>query len=91
VTIFDAVFGHMTKVLKGMRDAQLAWAHPDKLLIYAPASGMIVSCAAPGGAIVDAVRVDGSGKLFQQVTTNRQMQAIFVDSKGFVISISVSD
>jgi hypothetical protein len=24
VTIVDAVFGHMTKVLKGMRDAQIA-------------------------------------------------------------------
>jgi hypothetical protein len=90
VTIVDAVFGHMTKVLKGMRDAQSAWADRETLLVYAPARAMILSCAVPGGEVVDAVKVDGDGKLFQRVTADGRMQAMFVDSKGFVISVSVS-
>jgi hypothetical protein len=89
VTIVDGVFGHITNVVKGMRDAQVAWDPANCLLIYAPVREIIVACAAPFGDIFDAVKVDKGGRLYPFIAPDRRLRAAFVDSKGWVMAISV--
>jgi hypothetical protein len=54
VTIIDCVFGQVTKIMKGMRDAQVAWACLNLLLIYAPARWIIVAYTVPHGDLVQS-------------------------------------
>jgi hypothetical protein len=89
VSIIDCVFGHFTRILKGMRDAQVAWSHSNCLLVFAPARGLIVACTVPMGEIFDAVKVDRRGKLFQCVKAGNELQAVFMDGKGNFGEISV--
>jgi hypothetical protein len=89
VTIIDCVFGHVTKIVKGMRDAQIAWAHLNSLLIYAPARGVILACTVPRGEIFAAVKVDKKGKLVQQMTADKELKVLFIDSHGLVAPIDV--
>ena len=78
VIIIDAVFGHITRVIKGYRDAQIAWytsispkSEGNKnniqtfLVIYGPYRKIIFVCSMPSGQIIDAVKVGSNGKLFQ--------------------------
>lgn len=69
VLLIDSVFGHIVKVFKGLRDAQVAWAesssHLSVLIIYAPYRKMIIACTTPNGEIIDAVRAAPGGKLVQ--------------------------
>lgn len=69
VTIIDSVFGHIVKVLKGLRDSQVAWAEgtfgESILIIYAPSRRMIIACSAPSGDLIDAVKCESGGKLVQ--------------------------
>jgi hypothetical protein len=89
VSIVDCIFGHITKILKGMRDGQVAWSHGGHLLIFAPARGIIVACTVPNGEIFDAVKVDKKGRLFQCVKDGNELDAIFMDSCGRFGQISV--
>jgi hypothetical protein len=89
VTIIDCVFGQVTKIMKGMRDAQVAWARLNLLLIYAPARGMIVACTVPHGEIFAAVKVDNRGKLVQHVAADKELKVLFIDSQARVAQIGV--
>jgi hypothetical protein len=90
VSIIDPVFGHITRTLKGYRDAQMAWSHPNILLVFSPARKMIVACTAPNGELFDAVNVDPKGKLFQGIGADRTQFGIFLDGAGKVIVLSVN-
>jgi hypothetical protein len=89
VSIIDCIFGHFTRILKGMRDAQVAWSHSNCLLIFAPARGLIVACTVPMGEIFDAVKVDRRGQLFQCMKEGNELQAVFMDADGNFGEISV--
>jgi len=82
----DAVFGHVTRVMKGLRDAQVAWAR-QVLLVYAPTRGIVMACAAPNGEVVDAAKVDKHGHLFQCVTESLECHALFVSASGVVADL----
>lgn len=86
VSIVDCVFGHITRVMKGLRDAQIAWYH-ELLLVFAPARGVMFACTVPSGEIIEAAKVDKNGKLFQRMGTDDSMLPVFVDSKGFVADL----
>jgi hypothetical protein len=90
VSIIDPIFGHITRTLKGYRDVQMAWSHPNILLIFSPARKMIVGCTAPSGDLFDAVNVDPKGKLFQGIGEDRTQFPIFVDGTGKVMVLNVS-
>lgn len=81
VSIVDCVFGHITRVMKGFRDAQVAWCH-EMLIVFAPARGMIVACTVPNGEVIDAAKVDKNGRVYQMVDENGEFYAVFVDSHG---------
>jgi hypothetical protein len=89
VSIIDAVFGTVTRILKGMRDAQVAWAG-GALLIFAPARGVIVACKAPRGDIFHAVKVDRRGRLFQCAGEGGALRAVFTDGSPTFAEISVA-
>jgi hypothetical protein len=89
VSIVDGVFGHVTRILKGMRDARVAWAG-GALLIFSPARGLIIACTVPKGDIFDAVKVDRRGKLFQCLGEGGLLRAVFTDGSGTFAEISVT-
>ncbi|OHT03866.1 hypothetical protein TRFO_01595 [Tritrichomonas foetus] len=77
VVIIDSVFGHITKVLKGYRDAQVAWYYDGNsengknnafLVIYGSHRKIIFVCSMPSGQIIDAIKVGSDGKLFQTIS-----------------------
>lgn len=86
VSIVDCVFGHITRVIKGLRDAQIAWYH-DLLLVFAPARGVMFACTVPNGDIIEAAKVDKNGKLFQRMAADGSFIPVFVDSKGSVADL----
>jgi hypothetical protein len=88
VSIIDCVFGHVTRVLKGMRDAQLAW-RGSYLLIYAPARDILLVCTIPNGEIFDAVKIEGNGKLLQYSDRELKTHALFIDCNGTVKEIEI--
>ncbi|EAX91726.1 hypothetical protein TVAG_384500 [Trichomonas vaginalis G3] len=89
VLLIDSVFGHMVKVYKGLRDAQVAWSESSSskdpvLIIYAPYRKMIIACTTPNGEIIDAVRAAPGGKLIQLHTP--KFAAGFLDAnKTFTV------
>ena len=86
VSIVDCVFGHITRVMKGFRDAQVAWCH-EMLIVFAPARGMVVACTVPNGEIIDAAKVDKNGRVYQMVDEDGKFHAVFVDSSGNAVQI----
>lgn len=91
VIIVDVVFGHVAKVLKGLRDAQVAWIDGENifLVIYAPFRGMLIACEIPKGSIHDAVKVERGGKLYQSVSDGKYRTS-FIDSKGNVLNLKMT-
>lgn len=89
VIIVDSVFGHIARVLKGMRDSQIAW-YDNYLLVFIPSREMIVSYLIPCGKIFDAVRVDKNGKLIQTYGSDNKFGVVFIDSKGNVGALKVN-
>ena len=81
VSLVDAVFGHITRVIKGLRDAQTAWSR-ELLIVYTPFRGVLVMCSVPDGTIRSAVKVDKKGRLYQTMNENGEFHAVFVDSRG---------
>ena len=81
VSIVDGVFGHITRVVKGLRDAQVAWSH-EMLVVFAPARSAVVLCTVPNGQIIHAAKVDKKGRLCQTIDENGNFQAVFIDSSG---------
>lgn len=97
VVIVDSVFGHITKVLKGYRDAQVAWFCPTKesfknpfLIIYVPTREIIVACTIPNGSIVAAVKVVRDGKLFQTIDEKSGRGVVFLYPTGDVAILNVT-
>jgi hypothetical protein len=90
VTIIDSVFGHVTNILKGYRNGQVAWAYPNILLIFSQSRAMIVACSVPDGVVFDAVSVGSKGHLFQGTDFQGRHFPVFIDSTGDVILIDVS-
>jgi len=92
VLIVDSVFGHIVKVLKGLRDSQIGWADgPNQepfLIIYSPFRKMIIACSVPNGEIFDAVKADSSGRLFS-IRTIRNTVA-FLDSNMNLLLFDVN-
>ena len=86
VIIFDSIFGHIVKILKGLRDAQVSWSESTNgesiLVIYAPFRRMIIACTAPKGEIIDAIKAEAGGRLFQ-VNTPHFVSA-FIDSTKYI-------
>ncbi|KAH0788641.1 rab3 GTPase-activating protein regulatory subunit [Histomonas meleagridis] len=89
VIVVDSVFGHISKVIKGVRDAQISWKD-EFLLVYTPSRGMITCCLIPSGKIIDAVKVDKNGKLFQVYGPENDFGSTFIDSIGNVASLKVN-
>lgn len=104
VIIMDAIHGYITKVLKGYRDAQLAWFSPPNsnenssngknenslLAIYVPTREIIVVCTIPNGSMVAAAKVVRDGKLFQTIDENSNYGVSFVYPSGDVAILSIS-
>lgn len=98
VMIIDAIFGRITKMLKGYRDAQVAWFSPKNsnqtenpyLVIYVPTREIIVVCTIPNGNTVAAVRVARDGKLFQTIDADSHYGVTFVYPSGDVAILNIS-
>lgn len=101
VIIVDSIFGHITKVLKGYRDAQIAWFSQPKskgsenppnsfLVVYVPTREIIVVCSIPNGNTVAAVKVTRDGKLFQTIDDDSKYGATFVYPTGDVAILNIT-
>ena len=93
VSIVDSVFGHIVKVLKGLRDSQVAWAESSSgesiLIIYAPFRRMIIACTAPNGDIIDAVKCESGGKLIQTYDKDGKFGFAYIDPKKTITTFSI--
>lgn len=98
VIIIDAIFGHITKILKGYRDAQIAWFCKDIvptndntfLVIYVPSREIIVVSTIPDGETIAAVKVGRNGRLFQTINKDKKYGVSFLYPTGDVAIINIT-
>ena len=81
VLIIDSIYGHIIKMLKGLRDAQVVWATNKIFLVYAPFRKVIIACKIPTCENICAIKVETSGRLYQICLNKDSFNIGFVDNK----------
>lgn len=93
ITIIDVDNECVVSIKKAISDAQLAWYGDSKhyiLVIYAPRKEALFVCSIPSFDLLDCIKLEGTGKLFQNYFNITNCSVVYMDHNGNIANLRMS-